>query len=403
MYSEFLSKQSFRTEPSVIREITHLISSTEIISFAGGMPDPDNFPVPEIEAAFSSAARKYPQYMFQYGTTEGVTGLREKISNWLNKEESLSISADDVLVTHGSQQGIDLVSRTLINSGDVVIVSSPTYFGGTNAFKAYGAEVIGIPEDKEGVDIEKLVEKLENLSRQNKTVKFLYLVPNFANPTGKTISLQRRNEILSLAEKYDFLIFEDDPYGTLRFEGEKLPSLKSLDNKGRVIYAYSFSKILSPGLRLSAITANKDLLRAIIVSKQYADACTNSIGQYILYNILLEDKLSSIISRSIEWYRKKRDLMLGTLQKVMPESVSWNHPQGGFFIFVELPENFDTLKLLESAVKAQVAFVPGKPFYSDGGGKNFLRLSYSQPSEKDIINGLEILGKLISSQMVQVA
>jgi len=308
-------------------------------------------------------------------------------------------TTDNIIITSGSQQGLDLVSKALVDPGDIVIVELPSYLAALNVFRSYGAEMIGVPMDSEGMQMELLENTLEKIISKGKKVKFVYTISNFQNPAGVTMSLPRRKKILEIAQKYDFFILEDNPYDKLRFEGEPIPSIFSFDYEGRVINLGTFSKILCPGLRLAWVSGNTEIIDKIAILKQATDLCTPIFNQMIASAYCDQGYIDKNIQSNISIYKEKRDIMLQSLEKHFPEVASWTKPDGGFFVFVTLPEYIDTDEMLTDAIEEKVAYVSGSSFYADGKGKNTLRLSFCYPSKEDIEEGIKRLGKVISKKI----
>ncbi len=396
-FADLYSENIKRMKASAIREICKLIAKPDIISLAGGWPDPNTFPVKEAKQIISDLLENNWKYVLQYGTTEGLPEFREYISQWANKHERINIKADNIILTSGSTQGMDLAGKTLLNPDDLVFVGLPTYFVG--AFTIYGANVEGIPVDEWGMQIDVLEEKLKSFKQNRKKIKLVYIQPNFQNPTGATLSLERREKILKLADQYDFVIVEDNPYGDIHFEEEFLPSLKALDHSERVIYLRSFSKVFSPGIRLAWVAAEENIIRKMAIAKQYIDACTNTLSQFLMFEFCKRGYLETQMKKNIAFYRAKRDFMLHALEKYFPEDVQWNRPLGGFFIFIKLPQSMDAENILVEAVDNNVAFIAGCPFYVDGSGRNTMRLSYAQSTNEEIEKAVRVIGQIIKKHL----
>ena len=397
--SHLYSERVRGAQPSAIREICKLIDSPNMRSLAGGWPDPAMFPNGEVSQIVGDLLATRGDKVLQYGTTEGLFELRCELSRLAGEWDGIDSSPDQILITHGSAQGMDLACRVFINPGDVVMVGLPTYFGGSSTVSSYGGINEGVPVDEEGLNVELLAARLRALSEDGKPIKGVYLVPNFQNPTGATLPLERREKLLGLAEHYDLLIFEDDPYGELRFEGPRLPPLMALDTCGRVIHMRSMSKILSPGMRLAWVAGHTDVVRQMTVAKQFVDCVTNTLSQYVLLEFIQRGLLETGITRIKKHYHLKRDFILQQLEHHFPQEASWNHPAGGFFIFVTLPQHLNAMELLTEALNHDVAFVAGAPFFVDGSGQNTLRLSYSQASTEDIEIAIASLGRLIRERL----
>jgi len=395
---ELFSKLAKQSKASSIREILKIIQSADVISLAGGMPDPVTFPAEELKKITAQILTRDSAQALQYSSTEGLLKLREFLFRWLNLD-SKKFGMDNIVITSGSQQGLDLVSKALLDPEDIVIVELPSYLAALNAFRSYGAEMIGIPMDAEGMQMELLEDTLEKLKNNGKKVKFIYTISNFQNPAGVTMSLSRRKKILEIAQNYNLFILEDNPYDKLRFEGDSLPPIFSLDYDGRVINLGTFSKILCPGLRLAWISGNKEIIEKIVILKQATDLCTPILNQLIASEYCGQGYIDKNIEANILIYKKKRDVMLQSLEKYFPAEASWTKPEGGFFVFVTLPEYIDTDEMLSEAVKEKVAYVSGSPFYANGKGKNTMRLSFCYPCEEDIVEGIKRLGKVISTKI----
>lgn len=393
------SKTAKCVQPSAIREICKLIDRPNMKSLAGGWPDPAVFPKEQMARIAAEQIRKNADKVLQYGTTEGLEELRQELSQLGRKRYGIECSPDQILITHGSAQGMYLACRVMIDPGDVVLVGLPTYFGGTGAVKSCNGKVIGVIVDDEGMNTHKLAEILKKLVDSGKRAKGVYVIPNFQNPTGVTLSLKRREHLVSLAESFNFVIFKDDPYGDLCFEGRHLPPLMSLDTTGRVIHMRSMYKTFSPGMRLAWTISQPDVVRKMAIAKQFVDCTTNTLSQYILLEFIRHGLLEKSIEFSNEYYRHKRDYMLQQLEIHFPKEVKWNRPSGGFFIFVWLPEDMNATELLTEAINHNVAFVAGTSFFVDGSAKNSLRLSYSQASLTDINMAVAKLGSLIKRRM----
>lgn len=395
---EFYSILASKMEASAIREILKLVQNPEVISLAGGMPDPTTFPTEELNEVVKQILAKNSACALQYSSTEGLTELREFILNWLDEAKEKA-GLDNIMITSGSQQGLDLVSKVLLNPGDTLIVELPSYLAALNAFRSYGGEMAGIPMDDEGMQIDILEETLTKLKNDRKKVKFIYTISNFQNPAGVTMSLARRKKILEVAKKYEVFILEDNPYDKLRFEGEPIPSIYSLDNEGYVISLGTFSKILCPGLRLAWILGNNEIIEKLVIMKQATDLCTTVLNQLIAYEYCCQNDIDKNIESNVEIYRRKRNGMLEALDKYFPVEVTWTKPQGGFFVFATLPEYIDTGEMFKEAIEENVAYVPGGPFFADGKGQNTMRLSFCFPSVEDIDEGIKRLGKIIKKRI----
>ncbi|MCF8105705.1 MAG: PLP-dependent aminotransferase family protein [Desulfohalobiaceae bacterium] len=392
------SSAAQKAQPSTIRDLCALVARPEIRSLAGGWPDPEVFPGAELSAIFETLMRERRREMFQYGSTEGVLELRQLIAEQLMDTTNL-FSPDNLLITQGSAQGMSLACQVFLDPGDIVLVGLPTYFGGSGAVAARGGECLGVPLDGQGLDTLALDKKVVALKSRGRKVKGVYTIPTFQNPAGVSLSLERRQHLLELAAEHDLVIFEDDPYRDLRYEGEDLPSLLALDHESRVIHLRSLSKIFSPGMRLGWAAGHPGAIRKMAVAKQFADVTSTTPSQYMLLEFIKQGLLRERIETNRDFYRQKRNFMLEQLEKNFPQEVSWNRPRGGFFIFVHLPETWDAADLLREAVDRKVAFVTGQPFFVDGGGQNTLRLSFSQAGREEIEAAVKALGALTRDRL----
>lgn len=400
--SEFYSASARVMSRSLIRELLKLTRRRNLISFAGGLPDPSTFPVAELKTITALILDREPQLALQYGPTEGDARLRDELVRWMAKD-GLQVTRDQVLITIGSQQGLDLVGRVFTDPGDVIIVERPTYMAALQVFRSYRVEMAGVAQDDDGLRPELLERTLADLARAGKRPKLLYVVPDFQNPSGVTMSEGRRARVLELAREFHLLVVEDSPYRELRFEGSAPPPLAALDRDGRVIYLSTFSKTLCPGLRIAWITARDEIIQQLVTAKQGMDLCCPAFTQAIAAEFCAQGHIYSRISQITALYRRKRDVMLATLEREMPDGVSWTHPQGGLFLWVRLPEAMDTEQLLVPAVEEEgVAYVVGSGFHADGGGKHTMRLNFSFPSEAEIEEGIRRLAALVRRRLPAV-
>jgi len=376
---------------SEIREILKITQRPDIISFAGGLPAPELFPVEELKKVSSYVLENLGEKALQYSTTEGYIPLREKIAARMNHHLKTSLNSDNILILSGSQQGLDFSGKLFIDKGDVILCESPTYLGAINAFKAYEPNIMEIETDEEGM----IPEALETLIIKTPNIKFIYVIPDFQNPTGRTWSYKRRLSLMSLAEKYMIPIVEDNPYGELRFEGEELPSLKSLDKKGIVIYLGTFSKIFCPGLLIGWVACNKDFFEKFVLLKQGCDLQTSTRSQIEVSYYMDTYSLDENIAKIKNVYRKRRNIMLKTMDEEFPDNIIYTRPRGGLFTWVTLPSYIDSKELLKICLENQVAFVPGESFFPSGGKKNFFRMNYSNMPEERIVEGIKRIGKIL--------
>ncbi len=384
-----------KVEGSAIRELLKLTARPEVISFAGGMPAPELFPVEEMKKVSVAVLEEQGKVALQYTTTEGYLPLREKIAERMNKTLKTNVGPDDILITSGSQQGLDFSGKTFIDKGDVVLCESPSYMGALNAMKAYEPEFIEIDTDNDGM----IMEDLERVLASNDKVKLIYVIPDFQNPSGRTWPLERRLKFIEIINKYEIPVVEDNPYGELRFDGETLPSLKSLDTKGLVIYLGTFSKIFCPGYRLGWTCAAPKILEKFNICKQGADLQASTIGQMEVNKFMDMYDLDEHVNKIKACYVKRRDVMLKAMEEEFPEGVEFTRPQGGLFTWVTLPENIDAGEMAKKCLQKNVAYVPGASFYPNGGVYNTCRLNYSNMPEDKIIEGIKRMGEVLREEL----
>ena len=391
-------RYAFRTQQmssSVIRELLKLTELPEIISFAGGLPAPEVFPLQRFREASNTVLENFGPKSLQYSTTEGHRPLREMIARHISRFSS-EVGVDNVLITSGSQQALDFIGRLFINRGDFIVVESPTYLGALQAWNTYGAQYIPVRADEHGM----IVDELEAALRVGP--KFIYILPNFQNPSGSTLSLERRKQLIRIADKYGVPIIEDDPYGQLRYEGEHIPSIVALDSKyrgpngghysGNVIYLSTFSKLLAPGLRLGWVIAPLEVIQKLVMSKQAADLHTSSFNQYVAFEAAKGGFLDEHVKVIRATYKERRDVMIEMMEEMFPAGVTWRKPKGGMFLWSILPEGMDSAEVLKRAIEKKVAFVPGEAFHPLGGGRNTMRLNFSYSSPETIREGIARLG-----------
>ncbi len=395
------AQRTQRMKSSAIRELLKLTEDPEVISFAGGMPAPEVFPSKEFAEACARVLRDRPAQALQYGSTEGFTPLREMIVQRTNRS-GLQVSTQNVLITSGSQQALDLLGKIFINPGDHILVEAPTYLGALQAWNAYGAEYMTVASDDDGM-------RTDDLERALRCgPKLLYVLPNFQNPGGTTLSLERRYRLVELANHYGVPIIEYDPDGELRFEGDPLPSILLLDREfhkndpdatGNVIYLSTFSKTLAPGIRLAWVVAPAEVTRKLVLAKQGCDLNTAVLTQMVASEICKDNFLDRHIPRITACYHERRDVMLDSLTEFMPEGVRWTHPMGGLFLWVTLPPHLSTTTIFPEAVAQKVAFVPGESFFPCGGGENTMRLNFSYSNPQLIATGIERLSRVIRKHL----
>jgi 2-aminoadipate transaminase len=395
---------------SIIRELLRLTEKPDIISFAGGLPAPEVFPVKEFEAATQQVLAEYGSRALQYGTTEGYGPLREYIVQRMSRY-GIEAEPENVLITSGSQQALDLIGKILINPGDLILTEQPTYVGAIQAWRAYQAEFATVPIDDEGLRTDLLEEAL------CAGPKFMYILPNFQNPAGVTLSLKRRMKLLEIADRYGIPIIEDDPYGQLRYEGDHLPSLVALDAqklngrgvsgngmgffRGNVIYLSTFSKTLAPGLRLGWVVAPKEVIKRCVMGKQGMDLHTSTFVQMVAYEVIKDGFLDEHVRHIRRVYRERRDVMLAAMERYFPPEVHWTIPAGGLFLWITLPESLNTTLLLEKAVENKVAYVPGSAFDPAGDSLNTARLNFSNARPENIELGIKRLGQVFETAIQQ--
>ncbi len=393
---ELYSDDVRRMKSSEIRELLEVSQRPGIISFGGGLPNPGAFPVEDIKKIVNDVLTEEGDIALQYGTTPGRTVLIDEIIS-MAKKEGIKAEGKNVVITVGSQQALDLLGRVFLNEGDTVFLGSPTYLGGINVFRYYGADMVGVTLDDDGMDVDELEEKIKESRKKGKNLKMIYTIPTFQNPAGVVMSEERRKRIVEIAEENNLLLVEDDPYGKLRFDGKPLKPLKAHDEN--VIYLGTFSKILAPGFRLAYVIAPEEVTKKMVIAKQSVDLCTPTFTQSIAYRFIRDGYMERHIPRIIEMYKRKRDLMLEVLDEYFPEGCRWTHPHGGMFLWATLPEHIDTKEMFKDAIKEKVAYVHGRAFYVDGGGSNAMRLNFSNPSDEEITEGIKRLGKVIEKKL----
>lgn len=404
-WSHRFAQRTRTIKSSAIRELLKLTQSPNVLSFAGGLPAPEVFPVQRFQQACQKVLDASGSAALQYSTTEGYMPLRQMIANNLQRYGILA-TPDNVMITSGSQQALDLIAKLLINRGDRILIEAPSYLGALQAFNVFGAEYVMVPTDQDGLRTDLLEDALRS------GPKFMYILPNFQNPSGVTLSLQRREELVFLSEKYGIPIIEDDPYGQLRYEGDHLPPLVVLDRVnsrrdngytlGNVIYLSTFSKTLAPGLRLGWIVAPVDVISKLVQLKQGADLHTSTFNQMVAYEVARDNFLDEHVKLIRNVYRERRDVMLKALDDFFPKEVTWTRPHGGLFLWVTMPEDTNCQELLKAAIHENVAFVPGDCFYpSDGDGLNNMRLNFSNATPEQIREGIRRLSIVVRSQIEQ--
>lgn len=393
MYKDKFSDDVGSFFRSPVREIFKKVDLNSIYSFAGGYPSAETFPMEEIRQTMSDVIDRYGGKAFQYGATQGVPELRQAVA------ERYGVPVERVQITSSSQQGIDVCTRILVNPGDVVLTSSPSYLGALQSFYSYRADVRGVSHIDDVDSYRKAYEDvISQVAAEGKKIKFLYMIPDFQNPSGESLTLEERRMLVGLAQAHDFLIVEDSPYRELRYEGEHIPTMYSLD-PDRVIHLGSFSKIFAPGFRLGWALAHPDILDKIYVCKQSLDLCPPIFDQYVAAEFLSSGRLDANLAKSIELYKGKRDLLLSLLEEHMPEGVTWTHPEGGLFLFLTMPEGFDAVRFYDVALDAGVAYVAGEFFHPDRSGKNTMRMNFSFMSPERIAEGVRLLSQLLNASV----
>ena len=395
--SGYLSARASLLRASQVRELLKWIGK-DVISLGGGVPDPASFPMDELKLIVAEVLEEKGAAALQYAPTEGIDELREEIARFMTKR-GLRAKAENLLVTSGSQEALELIARVFIDPGDLVVSENPTYLGAIQAFNMYEPRMVGIPMDGEGLRVDVLEKELRKIENAGERVKLAYLIPTCQNPTGRTASIERRKTLLELAEVYDFLVVEDDPYSYFYLDGVEPPSLKSMDGSGRVIYVSTVSKILAPGLRLGWVVAEEGIVEKLAIAKQGVTLQSPTLSMYVLREALRRGLVDRQLPKLKNIYKVRRDVMLEALETHMPEGVKWTHPSGGMFVWIEAPESVDMDELLPTALtEYKVAYVPGSAFHVDGSGRNTARLSFSYPPLNAMREGVARLAKLIAER-----
>lgn len=387
------AKRMSQIKASEIREILKVTEQEDVISFAGGLPAPELFPIKEIDEVSRIVLKESGTKALQYTTTEGYAPLRKWIANRMNTKLATAFDEENILITHGSQQGLDLSGKVFLDEGDIVLCESPTYLAAISAFKAYGCKFIEIPTDTDGM----IMDFLEDVLKKIKGIKLIYVIPTFQNPTGKTWSLERRKQLAELSSKYGVPVIEDNPYGELRFQGEPLPSVKSFDSTGNILCTGSFSKIFCPGFRIGWIAGDKDIIRKYVLVKQGADLQCNTIAQMIIAEYLNRYDIDTHIRKIVGTYKKRRDIAIESIKKYFPDGIKYTVPEGGLFTWIELPDNISARKILDKCLEKKIAFVPGGSFFPNGGKENTFRINFSNMPEDKIESGLKTIGEVIKN------
>jgi DNA-binding transcriptional MocR family regulator len=400
-FTSLYSESCLRLKSSKIRELFKMANVPGIISMAGGMPDSQNLPFTEVKDIINKWSSDKAKSALQYGTTKGFQPLLEGIKERMVNEKMINMDDQEIIITTGSQQALSLLSKLFIDKDDAVIVEIPSFIGAIASFYSYMGKPVGVPIDDDGIIIDEIIKKIEELGSKNKKVKFIYTIPNFNNPSGITLSQERRKKLLEASYRYGVPIIEDDPYGDLYFEGEAedYRPIKSIDNKDNVIYLGTFSKILSPGIRVGWIVAQKELVAKIELQKQSFDACTPTFSQVIAHDYLTNGYIDLFTEKMRPIYKEKRDALLSALEEYMPGQIRWTDPKGGLFVWMTLPVHLDSEKVFKTAVKRNVAFVTGDAFLPANYSKNYIRLTYADLPVDKITSGVKILAEVINEML----
>jgi 2-aminoadipate transaminase len=396
--NQFLSVSGKSMKRSVIREILKHLQKPGMISFAGGLPAPETFPVDDLKEIVIEILEKNGSESLQYGTTEGDPLLRKMLVERHNRH-GLNIGIENLIITSASQQALDLISKVFLDPGDYVLCGLPSYLGGINAFLLYGAKLKGISLDEHGMKPDELEETIIILKELGRKIKFIYVIPDFQNPSGITLPDSRRLKIIEIAEKYDLLIVEDSPYRDVRFEGEPQKLMYGLDTTGRVITLCTFSKIFAPGFRVGWVIGHPEVLDKLVMAKQTADLCTSPFVQKIIARYMQKGLLEKNLKKTIDLYRVRRTHMINCFRKYMPAGVTWTEPQGGLFLFVTLPSHLDTDEIFKKAIIKNVAFVAGSSFFCNNSGHNTMRINFSFSNEEEIETGVQRLSQVICDEL----
>ena len=388
------SDRTNNLKPSAIREIFKYAADPTVVSLSAGNPSPDAFPIKELEEISARLFKENPIALLQYSVTEGYAPLRAHIKEYMKSKYDIGSDSDDILITTGAQQIMDFATKSLVNEGEVIITEAPSFIGSLNSFRAYNAKLVGVPVESDGMNTDLLEEAL----KVNPNTKFIYTIPNFQNPSGVTMSLEKRKKVYELAQKYDVLILEDNPYGDLRYSGEFLPAIKTFDTDGRVIYAGSFSKVISPGIRVAYVIAPAPIIQKMTVCKQGSDVHTNIWSQMLCYEYLTKYDFEVHLERLRTIYREKAKFAMDLLDKYCAPEITYNKIDGGLFIWCTLPEGVDMPEFVRKAIDNKVCVVPGNAFLTDEGeNSDGFRINFSTPTDEQLEKGIKALGDLIKS------
>ena len=398
-FSRLLAERTGSMKASEIRELLKYAGVPGVISFAGGLPNPESFPVEELKAITDKILTEKGKTALQYGTTEGIPELREAIIKRMAELKGVRAKMENITIMSGSQQALDILGKLYMEKGKVAIVEGPTYLAALGAFRPYGGEIVGVNMDHDGLDTNLLEETMKKLKAEGKVVPFIYTIPTFQNPSGVTMSEERRKHLLEIAGEYDVIVIEDDPYGELRYAGKELPTLKAMDRDGRVVYFGTVSKILAPGLRTGWVLGNEEIVGKFVIAKQAADLCTNTLSQNIIAEAFSSGMVDKHIPKIRKLYSGKRNLMLDMLEDNMPEGVTWTKPEGGMFLWTWVPESINTKEMFPTALEKKVAYVVGEAFYPDRSVKNAMRLNFTYSSDEEIKDGVKRLADTIRDHL----
>lgn len=397
-YSDSLSNM----RPSEIRELLKYATSPNIISFGGGMPNPETFPMKELKEIIDNLIEESGEYVFQYGNTGGLFSLRTEIVKLLSETESIPTREEEINITTGSQQGLYEVSKIMCNPGDTVITELPTYIGAISAFSANKINMVGVPMDQNGIDTDKVQNEIVRLKSVGRKPRFIYVIPTFQNPTGITLSLERRKHLIDISRDYSVPIVEDNPYGRLRYSGNNIPSVKSLDREGSVIYLGTFSKVMTPGLRIGYTVGQEEFIGKVNLLKQALDLSTNTLSEYVARDYLSTGTMKKQIPKTVRLYSGKRDVMLSALEEFFPPGTDWTKPDGGMFIWASVDERIDTTSMAREAINHGVMYVSGGSFYPHTEKKNEMRLNFTYSTDDEIREGIKRLSEVIDGRMESV-
>jgi 2-aminoadipate transaminase len=397
-FNHLYSDRAGKMRGSVIRELLKVTQDPEIISFAGGLPNPRSFPIEDIKSVLDAVIDHYGKTALQYGTTHGLDELREALAERSSKD-GINTTKENIIITNGSQQSLDAIGKIFLNPGDTAIVGLPTYLGGINAFRSYECNLVGVPLDKDGMRVDILEETIIKLLKENILPKFIYVIPSFQNPAGVVMPESRRKKLIEIANEYNLVVVEDDPYGKLRYDGPVVKPIKAYDDVGRVIYVSTFSKILAPGFRIAWNISSNDITRKIALCKQALDLCTSTFTQYVVNEFMRLGSLDLHIMKICQMYKPKRDIMMKSMERHFPKGYVCHKPNGGLFAWVTLQEGIDTEILFLDAIKQKVAYVHGKAFHVDGGGERSMRLNFSYSTDEQLEEGIKRLGNVINEKL----